>query len=80
MTKAAGESEAYQLHSISEDNSVDPGHMDSSGIVIVKTLGCSPQFNTYTMSFREQVSVFNPKLALSQKKHDLKLAREIFRQ
>lgn len=42
MTKATGESEAYQLHSISEDNSIDPGHVNSSGICIVKTLGCSP--------------------------------------
>lgn len=38
MTKATNESEAYQLHSISEDNSVDPGHMNSSGIFSVKTL------------------------------------------
>lgn len=34
MTKANSESEEYQLHSISEDNSLDPGHMNSSGIFI----------------------------------------------
>lgn len=68
MTKAAGESEAYLLHSISEDNSIDHGRMNTSGIFILKTLGWFPQFNTSTMSFREQMSVFNPKLALFQKK------------
>lgn len=78
MTKATGESEAYQLHNISEDNSIDPGHTNSSGIFIVKILWCFPQFNMYTMS--QRVSVFNPKLALNQKKHDLQLAWEIFRQ
>lgn len=35
MTKAAGESEAYQLHSISEDNAIDPGHGNNSGMFSV---------------------------------------------
>lgn len=35
MTKATGESEAYQLHSISEDKSADPGHANSSGILFL---------------------------------------------
>lgn len=38
MTKATANSDVYQLHSISEDISVDPGHADSSGIFIAKAL------------------------------------------
>lgn len=38
MTKATADSDVYQLHSISEDISVGPGHADSSGIFITKAL------------------------------------------
>lgn len=38
MTKTAADSNVYQLHSVSEDISVGPGHPDSSGIFITKAL------------------------------------------
>lgn len=38
MTKTTADSEVYQLYSVSEDNSINPGHIDSSGIFIIKAL------------------------------------------